>query len=532
MEEYTQKEIIEATEIHPTLWIEQNNICNETGIPLEFKHRRFLIDIYNDFSPLIAILKPPQIGATVMNTIKSLFAAKKLGKQIIYTLPTSGDVGEMVGGSVNRIIAQNPILMSWVKDHDTIEQKSVGSSMIFYRGTFTQKQAMMIPSDLNIHDEVDASNPSVVETYETRLQAKSNGWRWYFSHPSAEDFGVDKYWKQSDQKHWFITCPHCKVEHYLEWPKSIDASRKCFICKECGGVLRDEDRENGRWLPKYSKEWQELNGVKPFSGYWISQLMCSWISAEKILKDYQEKSQEYFYNYVLGLPYSGGGAKLGKQSLFQNLTGKLDSALQDERVLIGVDTGFNIDYVIGNKRLGLFYHGDTKNYQDLDALMRRWPKAIVIMDAGGDMVSSAMANRPSCKEFAERWPNRVFLCYFTGQKMGKLVDWGEGDKWGQVSVDREQIIQMVVDEFRGHRIPLQGTESDWYEYWQDWNNLSRITIFDPKTNVSRGVKWVRNGRDHRALATCLWRVGMDRFAESEAQFIMPQSDFAQRGFEG
>ena len=98
MEEYTKEELLAATELYPTLWIEQNNICNEIGTPIEFKKRRFLLDIYNDFSPLQAILKPPQIGATVMNTLKSFFAAKELGKQIIYTLPTSGDVQEMVGG--------------------------------------------------------------------------------------------------------------------------------------------------------------------------------------------------------------------------------------------------------------------------------------------------------------------------------------------------------------------------------------------------------------------------------------------------
>ena len=114
----------------------------------------------------------------------------------------------MVGGSFNRIIAQNPILMDWVKDHDTVEQKSVGNSMIFYRGTFTAKQAMMIPSGLNIHDEVDASDPNVIVQYENRLQAQEDGgWRWYFSHPSLSGHGVDVYWQKSDKKEWNITCP-------------------------------------------------------------------------------------------------------------------------------------------------------------------------------------------------------------------------------------------------------------------------------------------------------------------------------------
>jgi hypothetical protein len=494
----------------------------------------FLWDILNDLSPLQVQLKAPQIGMTVTNIIKSFWVAKKLGKDIVYTLPTAGDVNDMAGGKINRLIAQNPVLKEWVKDHDSVEQKAVGENIIYYRGSFTNKAAMMVSSDLNIHDEVDASDQSVIEQYETRLQAKGSGWRWYFSHPSAEDYGVDKYWKQSDQKHWFITCPHCGEEQFLEWPKSIDIIRKVFICKSCCGILKDEDRENGRWIPKHGKKWQAENGIdKPFSGYWISQLMCSWITAEKIIKDYNEKSPEYFYNYVLGLPYAGGGGKLTQLNLFQNLTGKNDVAMNDERVIIGVDTGFNIDYVIGNKRLGLFYHGDTKTYNDLDALMRRWPKAIVVMDAGGDLVSSSLSGRPSCKEFYERWKGRVFLCYFGGKKIGSTAEWGEGEKFGQVSVDREQIIQWVVDEFRTKRIPLQGNQNDWWDYWIDWNNLSRISVFDNQTKAVKGFKWVRNGRDHRALATTLWRIGIDKFGECEAKFIMPeQGEFAQQGFEG
>jgi hypothetical protein len=500
----------------PSLWTIKYQIKNEAGIPLEFKHRKFLWDVLNDLSPLLVILKAPQVGATVLSIIKSFWVAKKLHKDIIYTLPTQGDVQDMAGGKINRLIAQNPILQDWIKDHDTVEQKSVGDNLIHYRGSFTTKSAMMVSSDLNIHDEVDASDPLVIEQYETRLQAKTNGWRWYFSHPSSVDRGVDIYWQQSDQKHWFITCPHCHKEQYLKWPENIDAEKRIFVCRHCQKELKDEDRENGRWIARYSQEWQDKNGIKkPFSGYWISQLMCSWISADKILKDYKEKPSEYFYNYVLGLPYSGGDSKLTQQQLFQNLTNIAEAPLQDERVVMGLDTGLKLDYVLGNQRLGLFFHGDAENYNALDALMLRWPKLIVIMDGGGDLIGS--------RQFYERWPSRVFLSYSTGERKGnEITSWGEGDKYGQVILDRERGIQWVVDEFREKRIPLQGNESDWWEYWLDWKNLSRIKIIDNTTQQIKGIKWVRSGRDHRAMATVLWRIGIDKFTDTTAQIVYPK----------
>lgn len=515
-------------ELLPALWTKKYQIKNEAGIPLEFKHRKFLWDILNDLSPLQVQLKAPQIGMTVTNLIKSFYVAKKLKKDIIYTLPTQGDVQDMAGGKINRIVAQNPILQTWIKEHDTVEQKSVGENIIHYRGSFTTKSAMMVSSDLNIHDEVDASDQSVIEQYETRLQAKGDGWRWYFSHPSVVDYGVDIHWQNSDQKHWFIKCPHCHKEHYLEFPNSIDKIKRVFICKLCGGELKDEDRENGRWIPRYSKKWQLDNGIeKPFSGYWIPQLICSWISADKILKDFVEKSPEYFYNYVLGLPYAGGDSKLTQQHLFQNLTGQMTAPDTNERVVMGLDTGLKLDYVLGNQRLGLFFHGETSNYNELDALMDRWKKLIVVMDAGGDLIGS--------RQFFERWSGRVFLTYFTGEKKdNEIAWWGEGDKFGQASVDRERGIQWVVDEFRNRRIPLQGTENDWYEYYLDWKNLSKIKLYDNKTNRLTGYKWARTARDHRALATVLWRIGVDKFSDKESEIIYPKGEgtFFTQGYEG
>lgn len=483
---------------------------------LEFKDRAFLWDIYSDMSPFQAVLKAPQIGMTTLMTIKSFWVAHNRQKDIIYTLPTQQDVHHMASSSINRIVAQNPIFSEWVKDHDSVESKHVGSQTIHYRGTWTNKQAMMVPSHLNIHDEVDASKPDVIEQYETRLQATANGMRWYFSHPTLPDVGIDKFWQISDQKHWFITCPHCDAVQYLSWPDSIDKERRCYVCKECNAELKDEDRRKGKWYPKYKN--------RQFSGYWVSQLMCPWITADKILTDFAEKTPEYFYNYVLGLPYTGGDSKLTQGHIFQNLTFSQDVPEKDERVVLGIDTGMKLDFVLGNERLGLFHHGDADNYEVLDGFMRRWPFCIAVIDAGGDFIGA--------QQFYERWPGRVFKAYAgEDRKDNKLVRWGtKGDK-GQVVYDLNRMWQLCVDEIRERRLPLQGTENDWWEYWLDWKNMSRIKVFDPKTNMLKGTKWVRNGRNHRASATLFWRVGMTKFSGGSATFLSPGMENPQKGYE-
>lgn len=497
------------------IFIDAERIKNEQGLNIEFKDRAFLKAIYEDMSPNLVVLKAPQIGLTTLMVIKTFWVAKHLKKDIIYTLPTQSDVQDMASGKINRIVAQNQSFKEWVRDHDSVESKQVGDNTIYYRGTFTTKSAMMVASSLNVHDEVDASKQDILEQYETRLQSQAGGWRWYFSHPSLPDYGVDKYWQISDQKHWFITCPHCDESQYLSWPESIDKDKREYVCKACKGVLSDDDRRNGKWYAKFPD--------REFSGYWVSQLMCPWITAKKILDDFSEKTPEYFYNYVLGLPYSGGDAKLTQQHLLQNLTGTANVPEKDERVILGIDTGKKLDFVLGNERLGLFYHGDCPDYGTLDGFMTRWPKCIAIIDAGGDFIGA--------QAFFERWPNRVFKAYAgTDRNSNQLFRWGVKNDHGQVTYDLDRTWQLVVDEFREHRLPLQGTEDDWYEYWLDWKNMSRTKVFDPKTNQFKGIKWVRNGRNHRASATLFWRIGMDKFKGGTVSFITSEQT-VRKGYE-
>jgi hypothetical protein len=478
LDEYSKEEIIAATELLPSLWVVQNELVNESGFPIEFSNHRFLLDVYNDLSPLQVLLKPPQIGATVMNTLKSFYAAKKLGKQIIYTLPTQGDVHDMVGGSINRIIAQNPILMSWVKDHDTVEQKTVGDSIIFYRGTFTAKQAMMIPSDLNIHDEVDASDPQVISQYETRLQAKANGMRWYFSHPSLEGHGVDIYWKQSDKKEWYVTCEHCKKEQILTFPESIDVVAKKYVCKHCHLDLSDETRRMGEWKP---------TAVGAFSGYHISQLMCPWITAEAILKtkDDPMKDAQYFSNYVLGLPHAESDDKISPETVLKNVVPDINQQLG--QIIIGVDTGLPIYFSVMNKE-GVFYHGTCRNgYADLESMLLRWPQSIIVSDQGGDLIG--------IRKLQSKYKGRVFLCWFTKETRNKeMMRWGENEEYGKVLVDRNRLVQMIVDYIGEQRILFNGSREDWQPFFEHAMNVYRVKDIqgEDENDPQYGWRWVWN----------------------------------------
>ncbi len=485
-------------------WIQENKIKNEKGDPIDLRRHLFLFDIFKDQAQNLVVMKAAQVGLSTTEVLKNHYDAKRYKMDIIYTLPTDADVKVFVGGKVNRIIANNPNMVEDVVDKDSIEQKQVGKSMIYFRGTFTKKAATMVTADRLVHDEKDSSKLDVIADYQARLQHSKYKQTHTFSHPSLPETGVHSDWLISDQKHWFIKCPHCAKWQFMDWNTtdpsrmSVDLERKIFVCKTCKGEIPDEVRRTGQWVAKHpGKEW---------SGFWVPLLIAPWVSAADIVAKYQnpETTQEFFMTKILGLPYADGKSKLLRQDFMQNLTGEPWAPGKEERVVIGVDTGLRLDYVLGNSK-GLFMQGDCEDYDTLDEYMTRWPKAIAIVDQGGDLIGS--------RKFYARWPGRVFLMAFGGEKKGmQLIEWGNKDEHGALSIDRNRMIQLVVDEFRDKRIPVHGTETDWYEYWLDWSHVSKMKVLDPDTNRVKGYKWVRDARDHRAMATVCWRAGMSRFS--------------------
>lgn len=487
--------------VSPYIFCKLYGIKNEQGKLLSFKDRAFLIPILEDRSQFQVILKAPQIGMTVLQLIKTLWWAKYEKKDIIYTLPTESDVQDMAGGKINRIIAQNPIFLDWISEHDTVSQKNVDDNIIYYRGTFTQKAAMMVTSQLNVHDEVDASNPEVITQYETRLQSEPGGMRWYFSHPSIIGAGVDLQWQKSDQKELFVTCRACKEAQTLEWPFSIDQERKCFQCKYCFAEIKDEDRR--------STDWRALYPGAEYSGWHISQMICPWIPAEKIIKDFKEKEAQYFHNFTLALPYADAKSKVTLETIKGLLT---DDNQRIGRVIFGVDTGIKIRWVSGDKN-GLFASDECESYEDLQRECDKHKDWIMVIDQGGDIIGA--------RKFQEDNPGKVFLCYFQQDKKSmQLIKWGEKDEYGMVRVDRNRLIQLVVDEMNDKRIPLQGDLEKWWNLWTHWQWMYRTIGEDRIGNLV--YVWECDKSAHRndwALAMCYWRVGIDRFAETETEFI-------------
>jgi len=105
---------------------------------------------------------------------------------------------------------------------------------------------IMFSSDLNIHDESDRSDQVIMEQYESRLDASNYKGQWYFSNPTVPGTLTQKLWEKSDQKHWFVKCPHCNHLQWLDYYQNVDKEKEIFVCQKCGKEIDDETRRQDR----------------------------------------------------------------------------------------------------------------------------------------------------------------------------------------------------------------------------------------------------------------------------------------------
>lgn len=515
--------LLEQASVHA--FIANNAIKTEAGEILDFKKYRFMFDVYSDRSRLICCMKCAQIGFTTYEIIKTAHECRNDGIDILYVLPTADDVKRFSGGKTNKIIAQNPAFQDWTKDKDSIEQKQFGKNTIYYQGSWTERAALMITAKKLVVDEYDRCKQDIVEQYDSRLQSIAEPRKAFFSNPSKPEFGIDIWYQKSDQKKWHVK--HSCGKEFIMDESCVDYKVEIYRCPHCRGEIIDEERRMGRWIATASGEW---------SGYWIPLWIAPWMSAAKIAEMKRDKSPEYFANFVAGLPYLNTNDMLSQLMLENNLTDRVNE--QTGRIIIGVDTGHNIHYVMGNKQ-GLFYHGyinsvaeneaspvpikDYDPYDELEKLLQRYSQSIMVADQGGDLIG--------IRKLQAKYKGRVFLCWFTKEtKTQQIIRWAEGEEYGKVLVDRNRAIQIVVDEIKDRRFPIAGSRADWQPYFNHWLNIYRTRehqgeIEDPQYNW-RWV-WKRKGPDHLALATIYMRVGLDRFAQDLAQVITVNDKFME-----
>lgn len=485
----------------PLAWVVLNNLITENQKPLEYENHRFLIEPMSDMSPDIVVRKSAQVGYSVLAILKCMWLARYLKMNVGYVLPTQNVVNDFVKPKVDPLIASNPTINQMVTS-DSISIKQVGDRFIYYRGGFSERAAISISLDLLILDEYDRMpDMSIVNTYDSRLQASEFGWRWRFSNPSAVGFGVDELFSDSTQRHWFVTCSHCNHEWFMDWDQSeeknhyVDREYRIYACGKCDREIYDADRQNGRWVAKYPNRER--------SGYWISQLMVPYVSAKRVVEQYDESSIEFFHNFVLGKAYTPTDLLVDRKAI---LRATAPSSISRTPVAIGVDNGIIKHYVIGTPE-GIFDYGATESWDDIERLILTY-NAVCVIDA------NPYPTIP--KRLVDKYRGRVFINYYRQDtKDLGVIRWGENANKGVVYADRTKIFDAVAQEITETTLLFRQSPHKLEEYIQHWGNIYRTIEVDSK-GIPKGIWVTKEGKpDHWAHATIYMRIAMTKLLGSK-----------------
>lgn len=516
--------------LNPAMWILDNEFVNENQQRIEFTGHRFMLQPYADSTPDQCIRKSAQVGWSILAILKSVHACYFIKLNVIYVLPTRNASAEFVTPKVNPMLRRNPALARLVKNTDNKSLKQIGDRYLYFKGAFNESEAISTSADVVSADEFDRSNQDVLSMYQSRLQASKYRWFWRFSNPSLPLYGVDELFKRSDQMHWFITCPHCNHEWYIDYDRddsihnhyvqivndNRDEEEGFYACGKCHKPLDDEDRQSGHWLARYPG--------RRMRGYWICQMMVPWVSASHIIRQKNDMTVDVFHNMVLGKAYQASEFLINREAI---LRARLIGKPAGGQLFMGVDVGKTKHWVLGNWQ-GVISHGTLDSWEEIEKMITM-NDAITVIDALPDFTIP--------KHLADTYPGQVFVSYYTHDtKNMEAIVRKEGDQFGIIQSDRTKLFDILAMEISSGKIGFfQESEhllnrDGMIEHFE---NMYRVVEFDTK-GIAR-ARWETKGEretkrpDHFAHATAYYRVAMSQgLAPQDVGIVMPNAPGSQR----
>lgn len=119
------------------------------------------------------------------------------------------------------------------------------------------------------------------------------------STPTIKDVSkIDSWFLKSDQRHYFVKCPHCSVEHELKWKdvhwekdeagNALPHTAK-MTCPECGVITRRAGKPDILMLQ--SGRWKAGNPNSKIKGYHLNALYSPWVNLADLVDEFVTASK-------------------------------------------------------------------------------------------------------------------------------------------------------------------------------------------------------------------------------------------------
>lgn len=353
-----------------------------------------------------------------------------------------------------------------------------------------------IPVDFEVFDELDEAPQNAVDMALERMAHSEEGDLLFLSNPTLPDYGIDKLFSSTDMQYFLLKCPHCG-----EYTDMVGTFPDCLVqakgkviraCCKCGKEL---DPSLGEWVAKRPS-------ITERRGRQYSQLYSQTriTSPEFILDKFRTTNNlTDFYNLKIGIAYVDAQNRLSVQEVLDCCgdNGMLSSS--SDGSFMGVDQGGNLHVVIGKKgekrKCDIIYldvlkgnnNNDSKDdsgWKQLDELMNRFKVMRCVVDA--------QPNKRAARAFAERFPGRVFLCYYSEYQRG-CYKWSEKDM--TVYANRTESLDSSHKDITEQNVLLPRKSDMVQLFAEQMHNVAKKLETDDETGSQR-YTYLRLGADH------------------------------------
>lgn len=496
------------------------------GQPFTFKDHEYQIEIIKDTRQRIAVRKCSQVGLSelmVQKTLAMLVAMRHI--RIIFTLPTSDFANKFSKDRFDGSIIASEHYTSMVRAGDnSAGQKRLGDSMLYVGGTYGSRSGISIPAEVLISDEVDFSNPVVLGKLNSRIRhaktvdEKGNrGYRYRFSTPTVDGYGVDIDFNKGDQRYYLCKCEHCETWVQPEFKKHFvipgydgeisefrrdhlddhrfDVDATWIRCDRCGKNLLTSllNPERRMWVAKHPDVWDHSYQVSP----WDVPAYNEPHQIIKQLADYPLYSD--YMNFVVGLPHSDlentFNTQQGHKDIHCTLERWVYGAIIESALFVGgMDVGKMIHLVV-QIRVAKAWHvvwmekiKNTPDHPAYPVVLARYDEMglnKLCIDAGPDISLVNMLVSARDNIIAVEYVNNV-----SGIVPYKIKDDGR-----YLSADRTKTLAQVLENHNYNRMYYPREEKLKEELYQHLATTKKIASKNPDGTITH--KFIKTDKnDH------------------------------------
>lgn len=487
----------------------------------KFDHHPWTKEMHMSPAEMNVGQKSAQMGytETLLNIVFFNIDIKKV--DCLYLLPAQHpDARDFSASRFDPALESSTHLQNMFSDVKNLGHKRAGVTNLYIRGSRSKSGLRSIPVGLIAFDEVDEMEQENIPLAMERASGQLEKAIWMISTPTIDNLGINKYYRQTTQEHFFFKCPHCSKQIEFLFPDNIkicgegvldpEIYKSHYVCNLCKFEITQPEK---KWTLNNSGIWIPTGPAVRARGFHINQMYSPTIEPHKIAAAYfnaqsDSADEQELYNSKLGLTHVVDGAQINETMIDAcKLTYKRLPEFKDDRffVTMGVDVGkwlhFEIDQwfipqnapaidINTHAMCKVINYGKVQSFDDLDLLMRKFKVNFVVIDANPE--------KRKAEEFVRRHYGRGRMCFYGNNVKGRSLI-ATTTVEDAVTVDRVSWLDLSLGRFKVGKERIQLPSDLEMEYRNHLRALVRIYEKDKDGNPTG--KYVNGASaDHYAHA--------------------------------